>query len=457
MLLQAYARDIASAERPGLNQRSSRTDKYQVSRGRSVHWIAYTVLASVMVVSAAAATRIKVKGERLAQTTVKATQSELLEKALELATAHGAYKQVNARNGRPVAKLGRTPGSACAVIRFLTSYLQDRGPRQDIWRQAETLAEWVIGLQVPQIGDIAFGGVPSTPDRTAPGNSYYYSIDAAICADAMLRLHALSGREEYLASARSFADFLVAMYDHGSKLLASGERGFCEFVVRAEIPKWNCNFYVKNLLALPVLSEISRRTGERRYSDIATRVRPFLVSGLDGGWEYADVTAMSECRPDRTTCPTSWRRIQGSHGEPDTFVYGDTIAYGLRGLFEYEGPSDDVVRIYKKFADYRDDCCAKDGYDGRIAWAGYFNVPLQAPDRASGYYDLVTLGILHDLKKAIVPEHFDIAHEFLIKRFFYAATRSWKVPFNLKSPMRETIDLTTIAALGEALLLSAER
>jgi len=375
----------------------------------------------------------------------------------EFVLRHAPYKQVAPESGNPNTSIGRTPGSACEVIRFLTLLSRAAPSDAQVLAKAKSLADWVINLQQTNEISPAYGGVPSTPDLPPPANRYFYAIDAGFCGAAMFELYDLTKDEKYARAGLRFADFLVNLQSGPRRPYARPagmDDGFCEFVVDAgPEPAWNCDRHVKTLSALPALRRASIHSGKSHYEAAAASARAFLVPGLAGAWEYADAAALSACR-DRE-CPNVWRRIKGPNGEPDHFVYGDTLAYALRGLFEYEGPSSDVRRLYQEFSSYRGNDLKTQRYDGRIAFAGYLHPASRSPDPLSGYYDLVTLGILHGLRRSISPDDYAVADRVLRTHLADAAQLSWRMEMDLSMPESEFVDLTTLANIGEALLMPA--
>ena len=367
---------------------------------------------------------------------------------------HTPNKQIDPRTGTPNTKIGRTPGSACEVIRFLTALARTDPFDTEARAKAEELAHWVISLQDTRSGSPTYGGVPSTPDLPAPANRYYYAIDAGFCGDALLGLFDLTKDERYRRSGLRFAEFLVHMQGGPGRPYSrppNAPDGFCEFVVNnGPTPAWNCDRHVKALVALPVLRRAATLSGMPQYEAAARSAREFLVEGLAGAWEYAEAAALAQCR--ERACPQAWRRIKGPRGEPNYFVYGDTLAYALRGLFESEGPSPAVRAHYDQFADYRGKDARTRKYDGRIAFAGYMQPATASPDAFSAYYDLVTLGILHSVRREVRPDHYAVADRVLRTQVASAAQLSWKLEFDLSLPRGEFVDLTTLANLGEALV-----
>ncbi len=371
-----------------------------------------------------------------------------------LVLRHAPFKQVSSSTGDPNPQIGKAPGSACEVIRFLTVLIRSDPADTAALAKAEALADWVVGLQEMREGRPSYGGVPSTPDLPAPANRYFYTIDAAFCGGAMFALHDLTKTDRFLRSGIAFADFLVRMQNAPSRPYArpaGAPDGFCELIVdTGEAPAWNCDRHVKNLAALPVLRRAAVLSGDTRYDAAARSARAFLVDGLAGAWEHADAPSLAGCAGPG--CRGIWRRVPGPQGQPDTFVYGDTLAYALRGLLEYEGPSATVRGLYDAFAAYSGKDPKSRSYDGRIAFAGYMHPASKSPDPFSAYYDLVTLGILHGVRRAVRPDHFAVADNVLRQQLASAAQLSWRMDFDLSVPASAYIDLTTLANLGEALL-----
>jgi hypothetical protein len=371
---------------------------------------------------------------------------------LKLVSVYAPFKQVDPKTGLSNKKIGRAPGSACEAMRFLTKVVTADPAATGARAKLIELADWIVDLQSREQDKPWFGGVPSTPDLTPPANRYHYTIDAAFCGDAMIRAHRLLGSEKYRASALAFAQFIARMH-RGQDAAGAIPRGagFCEFVVAdGGRGTWNCNQYVKNMLALPVLAWASQTSGDPIYSGIAEAARAYLIDGLTQSFEYAQQPATATCKG--RPCATTWRRIDGPHRERDFFVYGDTIAYALRGLYEYQGITREVEMVYNSIVAYKGSTAKSRPYDGRIALAGYLIPQTGAPDDFSAYYDLVTMGILHELRLAHWRPHFDIASGVIEKIVAKSAALPWKMNFDLSLPAVEFADTTTLANLGEAML-----
>lgn len=370
-----------------------------------------------------------------------------LDQLTEFIVQHAPQKQLDRQTFIANAEIGRTPGAACESARYLAN-LVDRGRASEAAKRKLTeLLDWIVQLQATDSGKPWKGGVPSTPDLPGAGSSYYYAIDAALCGEAVFRAHAVLGTPALLDSGIGFAEFLVKMQTGpGLPRDRVGNRGFCEFVVRGTAPAWNCASYTKLLIGLVVLKHAYEATGRHEFQAAAARARNFLLPGMTGAWEFADA-----CK-GAANCKPSWHRIAGPHHEKDYFVYGDTLAYGLRGLFLYEGASATVRSLYQDYTTYTGAGPKTAAYDPTLGFAGYLVPSQKTADEFSAYYDLVTVGILNEVKRAVAPGDFRKSTALLQSRGLEAAGLSWRLEMDQSIRPTRFIDITTIANVGDALL-----
>lgn len=368
--------------------------------------------------------------------------------------SHAPYKQWDLATGRPNKAIGRTPGAACETISYLVADAAAHPKTSAATsRQAVTLADWVLTRQAASATLPVPGGVASTPDLPAPGNAYHYAIDAAFCASAMLDLADTTGDTRYERSAAGFGDFLLGMMRDGDgRAMRPGTAGRapCEAVVQTSggKPAWNCQRHVKMLVALPTLDRLERTFPGRGYAQAAIDTRSTLMPGLEGLWEYAEPNGAR----------LRWRRIDGPQGERDTFVYGDTLAYALKGLHGTGRADPDARRLYARFADMKGKDQRTSAYDGHLAFAGYIRVDARgdgAPDPDSAYYDIVTMGILDPLRRDVAPA--DAAKAVGVIRDVVGRRPAigWHMRMDLSSKDTGTGDISTLAAIGTALARSA--
>lgn len=366
--------------------------------------------------------------------------------------AFAPYKQVATSEMRPDTEIGRTPAAACDSVIFLADYLQYRSDDAAARSKLQELSEWVIDHQAQAQRRIGLPGVASAPDADPPYDTFYYAIDGGLCGDAMLAAAAATGEARYYRSALGFGDFILALgAEHRRRSNEAGIRqsAFCEYVAPAGRGlAFNCAAYVKNGLLLGFLKRLSDVSNDTRYAAAASRARPMIVEGLAGAWEYADEPSPCGTAP----CEPIWKRVQGSRAEPDTFVYGDTLAYGLRGLFEYEGASPQVRELYQRLMSFRGRDPRTAAFDPRVAMAGYMKTASWAPDEESAYYDLVTIGILQPIRLSLAPQHSELASRFLSNVISSDGLVPWGVGFEGQDIGIETFDLTTLSVLGRAVL-----
>ena len=358
--------------------------------------------------------------------------------------SHAPYKQWDIATGLPNAEIGRAPGAACEAASFLARDARGAGGTASR-RKAVELADWVADLQDAQSDRPVPDGVPSTPDLDGAAGSYHYSIDAALCGAAMTTMADLTGDRRYDRSAHSFGRFLLSMMRDGTGVpMAPGApgRALCEAVVQqpGEPAAWNCRRYVKSLVALPFLAAMDRAHPGEGYAAAARDLRASLLPGLRGLWEYAD---------GPTSSPV-WHRIDGPEGQRDLFVYGDTLSYALKGLHAYEGTSAEVRSLYADFGRPR----AKDPrtrrYDPGVAYAGYVVADRRAADPFSGYYDIVTLGLMRPVRHDVSPADLRRADAVMLKRIDPLPVIGWHMDMQHRVRSQGMADASTLAALGEA-------
>lgn len=365
---------------------------------------------------------------------------------------HAPHKQVTSR-GAPKEAIGRTPAAACDAMKFLVAYGQVFPDDADARKRKRELADWVRGLQVTDRRKVSFGGVPSTPDLGGDRAEYFYSLDAAICARAFLAAYKASRAPSDRETAARFGAFLMRAHrQHGAYVGRNRPAAVCEYLHDApRRSAWDCDAYVKNIAAAPVLRDLAVETGDPAMGRAASDIRTYLTPGLEGFWEYAEANICRSSRP----CAPRWRRVDGSDGAPDVFVYGDTVAYALRGLYDLDGATPLVRRVYNDVATLQAPTGEPSRFDPTLALPGYIKVEKNAADGFSGYYDLVTAGILYDLRLQINPDHARRAPDILAALPLAANRIEWGLAYNKRRFVGGHIDTTTLSELGQMLLRMA--
>ena len=377
---------------------------------------------------------------------VQRSAAAMIEDVRTQVIAHAPYKQWDMATGRPNATIGRTPGAACEAISYLSRDAAVTGSAA-ARTKASDLASWILRLQQSGKDLPVPGGVPATPDLPGASSTYYYVIDAGFCGSAMMDMTSATGDPRYLASARSFGTFVLAMMrDSTGQPMADGApgRGPCEAVVQSSGAKaaWNCRRYVKSLALLPLLGRLQRVDPRGGYAAAARDLRSSLMPGLKGLWEYADGPASSP----------RWHRIDGPHGERDMFVFGDTVSYALRGMHEYEGVTEDLKATYADMARPRTSDVRTKSYDPGTAYAGYVVAASRAADPYSRYYDIVTLGHLRGVRRAIAPADMRTADRVLTDRIASSPRIGWKMDMDHRVSHTGMADISTLSSIGTALI-----
>ena len=375
------------------------------------------------------------------------SRSEPLGPIRASVSQHAPFKQWDVTTGAANKAIGRTPGATCEAIAFLVTDWRTTRTGTSL-AEARRLATWIRSVQDRSASLAVPGGVPSTPDLPGAAATYHYAIDAAFCGTAMLDLADATGDAQARASALRFGGFILStMRDASGATMAAGSPGRapCEAVVLGSgAPAWNCRRYVKNLIALPLLTRLDRLDPKAGYAAAARDMRATLVPGLAGLWEYADGTA----------AVPKWHRVVGPHGERDMFVYGDTLAYGLKGLHAFEGASADVRRMYADFTTPRDRSDRTRTYDPGVALAGYVVARTRSADPYSAYYDIVTLGLLDGVRRDVDPADAARARQVLVRELAGVDRLGWHMDMSFHPRRTGMADVSTLSAIGTAILSS---
>jgi hypothetical protein len=183
------------------------------------------------------------------------------------------------------------------------------------------------------------------------------------------------------------------------------------------------------LIGLKMLVEedaASKNTYETMMSDLVN----FLRSGFEEFW--------LEFRPPPNG-DGEWHRI----GTNETEIYDDPFAYALLGLYEYEGWSLTVQKVYNFINTIRASA-EHPAYNPAVCWAGYIDVARRFP--ASDYYDAVTAGILWKLRKHHDKSSLEFSMKVIDKHqeeFMY-----WGVKFDDYSYLENKKAIATVAWLS---------
>ncbi len=336
-----------------------------------------------------------------------------LDQLTDFIVQHAPQKQLDRQTFTANAEIGRTPGAACESARYLANLVERGRASEAAKRKLTELLDWIVQLQAKDSGKPWNGGVPSTPDLPGAGSSYYYAIDAALCGEAVFRAHAVLGTPALLESGIGFAEFLLKMQTGpGLPRDRGGNRGFCEFVVRGSAPAWNCASYTKLLIGLVVLKHAYEATGRQEFQAAAVSARNFLLPGMAGAWEFADACKGAELLQ---TVLASDQRVRTTRRTTSSMVTHWPMACAVCSFTKARRrPFAHSMRIIRRIRAAGPKTAA---YDPTLGFAGYLVPSQKTADEFSAYYDLVTVGILNEVKRAVAPDDF--------RQIDCAAAKSW--------------------------------
>lgn len=265
--------------------------------------------------------------------------------------------------------------AACSSLEFLAHYYPARAQasgRTVLSSELAILDEFadaVLAYQVDQTpahADLFDGAVAS-----ALGESqlYYTTFGNAMCGQALLSAHEVTGTQAYLDAATDIGDFLLRMQDPRPYYAPYGVQPFVDADGNAteptggffdQVSSWNNLFSTMslwNLTASAFLVDLEESAGspDGRYRTAAALARTFLEEGLDLGTDWYTVRFSSPATAKNRVVAQSansancrdarWHRKGScaySNGLPSGGTLGtDMVEYGLAGLYGYESRVND--------------------------------------------------------------------------------------------------------------------
>lgn len=284
----------------------------------------------------------------------------------------------------PDSEFGRAAFAAAFAIDFLSeaySNPQFESRRIEISNKIAGLADWVLTQQCTDNARPAYGGFKSNENST-----YYYSIDACRVIPSLLKAFGLTSNASYLNAAKlAGATFLYNMQCKPSEVGIHDKYygGFARAVTIADV--WLQQMDIEclyGLIGLKTLCEADPSNQSKYESMIADAVG-FYRNGLEDYYLYYDPPPNGDA---------DWHR----GGLSETTVYDDAFAYALLGLYDYEGLSQTVLKVYTLLNSINASV-QYPAYNPAICWAGYLDVISRCP--ACDYYDAVSSGILWKIRQ----------------------------------------------------------
>jgi len=295
---------------------------------------------------------------------------------------------------------GRAAFAAAFAIDFLHhaySNSEFASKQTDIYDKIVSLADWILTQQYTADPEKkAYGGFKSNETST-----YYYSVDACRVIPALLKAHSLTGTVGYLNAAElAGATFLYGMQHPPTPTVHDKYYGgFARAVSDAEawLPQMDIeNFY--GFLGLRMLVDYDP-TNKTKNETMMSEAIGFLRSGFESLYlEYQPLP----------NGDGQWHRV----GLTENEIYDDPFAYALIGLYDYEGWSLTVQKVYNFINTIRASA-QYPAYNPAVCWAGYIDVVNRSP--ACDYYDAVTSGILWKIRKNHDKSSFQFSMQIIDK------------------------------------------
>lgn len=284
----------------------------------------------------------------------------------------------------PDIEWGRTTFAAAFAIDFLYeaySDVQFEDRRTEIFNKIVSLADWILTQQCRDYAKLAYGGFKSNENST-----YYYSVDACRVIPSLLKTYELTSNVNYLnAAVLAGATFLYNMQHKPSELGVHDKYygGFARAVTEADA--WLQQMDVECLYGIIGLKKLCTydSANKSKYETMMEDAANFYRSGFEQFYLYYNPPPTGDA---------DWHRVGLSESE----IYDDSFAYGLLGLYGYEGWSVTVKTVYN-FINAIGASTQYAAYNPAVCWAGYIDVVSRAP--ACNYYDVVTAGILWKIRK----------------------------------------------------------
>jgi hypothetical protein len=246
---------------------------------------------------------------------------------------------------------GRGVAAAAFAIDFLYEAYSDSrcvAKKAEIYDKIVSLADWILTQQCADPAKKAYGGFKSNEK-----SDYYYAIDACRVVPSLLRVYSLTDDVDYLISAKLAGfTFLKTMQDeqnYGG--LARAVTINDDWLLQMDI---ECLY---GLIGLKMLAETYDSDNANVYQGIMVKLVDFLRIGFENLWLYYDPS------------DNAWHRA----GLEEDQIYDDCFAYALLGLYNYEGWSPTVQRVYETVnaigpsSDYA-------GYNPNFCWTSYLDI-----------------------------------------------------------------------------------
>ena len=319
---------------------------------------------------------------------------------------------------------GRGASVAAFAVDFLHECYGDprfESEKTNIYNKVVELADFILTQQCTNPAKEAYGGF-----KSAEASDYYYSVDACRVIPGLLHVYTLTNTSGYLDAAKlAGGTFLKAMQD---------KQTYGGFARAVDInDAWLLQMNIECLYGLIGLKMLCSYDPDNKsqYESMMSRLVDFLREGIEGYWLYYD------------PADDKWHRV----GLTENEIYDDPFSYALLGLYDYEGRSLTVEKVYE-FINTISATADYPGYNPYICWSGYIDVKTRKA--ACDYYDGVTSGILWAIRSAFDKPSLALSDQIIEDKsdnFMY-----WGVNFTDFSPEANSQSTVTVSWLGHLFL-----
>ena len=328
---------------------------------------------------------------------------------------------------------GRGPAPAAFAIDFLYeaySAKEFENEKASIYDKIVALADYLLSIQCNDPSKLAYGGFQSKD-----GSTYYYSVDAMRAIPALLKAYDLTSATKYYDAAKLAGGTFLYNMQHKPSELGIHDRyygGFAQAVTLTDT--WVADMWIVDLYSLTGLKSLHARTGEAKYQTMINDALGFYRSGFEGLYlKYSPLPSGDG----------AWHTT----GSPEKLIYDDDFSYALYALYEYEGWSAAVKKVYEAINSIGS-CAEYPAYNPAVCWAGYVDVVNLKP--ACEYYDIVTAGILYEIRNVYDPLALEHSVNTILSKpdaFMY-----WGVKFSDFSPVERKKSIVTVSWISLLLL-----
>jgi hypothetical protein len=357
----------------------------------------------------------------------------VLQTILDFVLEYAPYFYYLPESGMVDSEWGRGPAPASSAIAFLSEAYhtkQFEARKNEIYSKIVELAEYLLSIQCVDAGKWAYRGFKSRDDSI-----YYYSIDAMRSIVALLQAYDLTGNMAYFEAARLAGEVFLYNMQHQPAILGLHDKYYGGFAQAVTINNdWLVDMHIIDLYSVIGLQDLHVRTNEEKYLLMIRDALNFYRNGFEELYLKYSPQPYGD---------NQWHRT----GIEDNLIYDDDFSYALHALFQYEGWSSTVKKVYE-YINSIGSSSEHPNYNPAVCWAGYVDIVNRKP--ACEYYDVVTAGILYEIRHT----HDTLALEQSVNTILSKPEKTlyWGLKFSDFTPIEPKQSIVTAAWIGRLLL-----